>query len=486
MTRIQTIETAEAGNPAQEEELLAELARLRAENGKLQATLERRNGYIHAKVNQLLDVMGTKPLRQEELDDDSIQDFDPLGIIFESFRHILASLKEKNSQLQLMHDETVAIFAAAQVGIMVVDPDFRVLASNNRMKEIFFEELDEEAIRGELCRDMVCKGQIPDEYCAVRKILAGNELASFKGWKVRGHVFDVEAAPIHDLDGTVKRIVLVYNDITNLKNAQEELEKFNVELEERVTERTSQLLEVNNELESFCYSISHDLRAPLRHISGFSSILQEDYGDSLAEEGQQILRRIGTVSTRMGGMIDDLLRISRVSRSPLNCTGVDLSRLAETAATLYRAESPERAVRFDIAPGLVAHGDETLLGIVMQNLIGNAWKYTATTPDAIIQVGMTDVNGKQAFFVRDNGVGFDMAYRDKLFRVFERLHGDEFEGSGIGLATVLRIITRHHGEVWAEGEVGKGATFYFSLPSEKLTAQPEPSPASDIPRTGHG
>lgn len=475
MTRIQNCTTTEANNAAKrEEELRAELTELRAENCKLKATLQRRDSYIHAKVNQLLDVMGTKPLREEEFDDDSIQDFDPLGIIFESFRHILASLKEKNNQLQLLHDETVAIFAAAQVGIMVVAPDFRLLASNNRMREIFFEDLDEETLRGEFCRDLVCKGKIPDEFCAVRKILAGHELASFKGWEVRGHVFDVEAAPIHDQDGAVKRIVLVYNDITNLKKAQEELEKFNVELEKRVNERTAELQEVNNELESFCYSISHDLRAPLRHISGFSSILQEDYQDGFDETGQQILKRIGKVSNRMGGMIDDLLRISRVSRAPLTCTRVDLTRLAEISANLYRSEAPERTTRFDIAPGLVVYGDAALLGIVMQNLVGNAWKYTANNPDAVIQVGSTNVNGKEAFFVRDNGVGFDMTYRDKLFRVFERLHGDEFEGSGIGLATVLRIITRHRGEVWAEGEVGKGATFYFSLPKGETRGEPAP------------
>jgi len=473
MTRIQGCITAEGNAAQRNEELLAELAELRAENGKLKTTLQRRNSYIHAKVNQLLDVMGTKPLRKEELDDDSIQDFDPLGIIFESFRHILTSLKEKNSQLQLLHDETVAIFAAAQVGIMVVDPDFRVLSSNKRMKEIFFENIDEEALHGEFCRDLVCKGQIPDEFCAVRKILAGHDLASFKGWEVRGHVFDVEAAPIHDQEGTVRRIVLVYNDITNLKKAQGELEKFNVELEQRVNERTAQLQEVNNELESFCYSISHDLRAPLRHISGFSSILQEDYQDSLDEAGQQILRRIGKVSNKMGGMIDDLLRISRVSRAKLSCGRVDLTRLANVAANLYKETAPERRVRFEIEPGLVAYGDAALLGIVMQNLVGNAWKYTATNPDAVIQVGRTSVNGKDAYFVRDNGVGFDMTYRDKLFRVFERLHGDEFEGSGIGLATVLRIISRHHGEVWAEGEVGKGATFYFFLPEVCQQNQPE-------------
>lgn len=446
------------------EELLAELASLRSENEQLRTTLQRRNRYIRDKINQLLDVMGTKPLREEELDDDSIQDIDPLGIIFESFRHILASLKDKNSELQLLHDETVGIFAAAQVGIMVVDREFRILSSNNRMKQIFFEEAVDDQICGDHCRDLVCKGTVPDEFCAVRKILAGEELASFKGWEVRGHVFDVEAAPIHDVDGTVKRIVLVYNDITGLKRAQDELSQLNAELEQRVIERTTQFQEVNKELESFCYSISHDLRAPLRHISGFSNILLEDYRDRLDGEGLDFLHRICAVAARMGGMIDDLLRISRVSRTTISFNKVDLSRLAETAANLFRDAEPERSVRFDITPGLMAGGDATLLGMVLQNLIGNAWKYSATNPNAVIRFGTTRIKGKETFFVRDNGVGFDMTYRDKLFCVFERLHGEEFEGSGIGLATAQRIIHRHGGEIWAEGEVGKGATFYFTLP----------------------
>lgn len=455
-------------------ELFAELATLRDENRRLTAELRHSNAYIRDKVNQLLDVMGTKPLREEELADESIRDFDPLGIIFESFRHILASLKEKNCQLQLLHDETVAIFAAAQVGIMVVDRDFRVLSSNNMMKETFFGEIGGDAARGEFCRDLVCNGQIPHEFCAVRKILAGHKYASFKGWEVRGHVFDVEAAPIYDLDGTVSRIVLVYNDITNLKKAKDELGELNVALEQRVTERTSQLQEVNNELESFCYSISHDLRAPLRHINGFSSILQEDYHDRLDEGGRNLLRRICTVSNRMGGMIDDLLRISRVSRTKLNCNRVDLTHLAEMVAAIYREESPRRQVRFDIESGLVVDGDANLLEIVMQNLVGNAWKYSANVQNALIQVGRTESSNKEVvIFVRDNGVGFDMTYQDKLFRVFERLHGDEFEGSGIGLATVQRIISRHRGEVWAEGESGKGATFYFSLPKGSQQGQPK-------------
>lgn len=445
------------------EELLAESASLRQENAELHATLQRRDTYIRDKINQLLNVMGTKPLREEELEADTLQEFDPLGIIFDSFRHILTTLKEKNNQLQQMHDETVAIFIAAQVGIMVVDRDFRILSCNNRMKEIFFGELAESEIFGNHCSELVCKGQIPEEFCAVRKILSSDGLASFKGWEVQGHIFDVEAAPIHDADGSVKRIVLVYNDITDIKRVQADLNALNTQLEQRVIERTTQLQEANNELESFCYSVSHDLRAPLRHISGFANILSEDYGDRLDSEGGEYLKRICAVSCRMGRLIDDLLRISRISKAEMKFVDIDLSRAAEMAVAMFRDSDPERKVKVDIAKGLHSRGDATLLNMVVQNLIGNAWKYSALTPDAVIEMGKTTVDGKELFFVRDNGVGFDMAYHNKLFQVFERLHGEEFEGTGIGLATVQRIIARHSGEIWAESAVGKGSTFYFTL-----------------------
>lgn len=464
-------DTSMTGNNAETDEITAlrqELTRLRSANEQLTNTLQLRTGYIRTKVNQLLNVMGTKPLRDEELDGNSIVEFDPLGIIFESFRHILASLKEKNSQLQLLHDEMVAIFSAVQVGIMVVDRDFRVISFNPTMKNIFFTGLEDGAIFGELCSRIACNGQIPDEFCAVRKILEGAEFASFKSWEVRGRIFDVEAAPIHDSAGLVTRIVLVYNEITGLKKAQNELQQMNTELELRVAERTAQYQEINQELESFCYSVSHDLRAPLRHVSSFTTILAEEYSNKLDVTGRDMLVRICRGSEKMGRMIDDLLRISRVSLTEVNFVAVNLTSLAESTAAMLRDSDPERRVTFNIAKGLSARGDAALLGIVMQNLIGNAWKYSAGISAAVIEVGMKKIAGKEVFFVSDNGVGFDMTYRDKLFRVFERLHGEEFEGSGIGLATVQRIISRHRGEVWAESEVGTGATFYFTLPENKL------------------
>jgi PAS domain S-box-containing protein len=454
--------------------LRQEVALLRSTNEQLTASLLNSRSYIRAKVDQLLGIMGSNPLKQEELDDNSILEFDPLGIIFESFRHILASLQEKNSQLQMLRDEVLAIFASAQVGIMVLDRECRIISCNNRMKETFFKKYNDTDIFGTPCNEILCMGLIPDRFCKVRQILAGADTASVKGWEFQGRILDVEAAPIHDKAGEVKQIVLVYNDITRLKQSQQQLEQLNAELEQRVAERTALYQELNSELESFCYSVSHDLCAPLRHISNFTSILKEEHSGQLDDAGRDLLKRISRGSDKMGRMIDDLLRISRISRSAMKSVKVDLTRIAESLASMFRESDPKRSVTFKIAKGLSAYGDETLLELVLQNLIGNAWKYSAGVSEALIEFGRENINGKDTFFVKDNGVGFDMTYKDKLFCVFERLHGEEFEGNGVGLATVQRIISRHQGEVWANSQPGQGATFFFTLPHHEQHQKKKP------------
>jgi signal transduction histidine kinase/ActR/RegA family two-component response regulator len=235
-------------------------------------------------------------------------------------------------------------------------------------------------------------------------------------------------------------------------------------LEERVAERTAELAAVNKELEAFAYSVSHDLRAPLRSIDGFSQVLLEEYDDGLDADGQNYLRRVRAASQRMGELIDDLLRLSRVTRAEMIREKVDLSALAQEVAAQLQETQPERQVEFVIAEGLVANGDARLLRVVLENLLGNAWKFTGKQTCARIEFSCTETDGKPAYFVRDSGAGFDMAYADKLFGAFQRLHSTaEFEGAGIGLATIQRIIHRHGGQVWAKGAVGQGATFYFTL-----------------------
>ena len=220
----------------------------------------------------------------------------------------------------------------------------------------------------------------------------------------------------------------------------------------------------NRELESFSYSVSHDLRAPLRSVDGFSNILLKNYADRLDEQGCNFLQRMRAASQRMSQLIDDMLVLSRISRAELNKERIDLSALVETAVAQLRESFPEHTIEAVIQPGVTVEADRRLVRIVLDNLLGNTWKFTGKTPDARVEFGGEMRNGHMECFVRDNGAGFDMAYADKLFGAFQRLHSaNEFPGSGIGLATVMRVIHKHGGEVRAEGAVGQGATFWFTL-----------------------
>jgi light-regulated signal transduction histidine kinase (bacteriophytochrome) len=242
------------------------------------------------------------------------------------------------------------------------------------------------------------------------------------------------------------------------------LQKAHDELEQRVEERTAQLAAANKELEAFSYSVSHDLRAPLRSIDGFSLALIEDYAKRLDNEGKEHLRRIRAATQRMGTLIDDLLNLSRMTRAEIRKEIVNLSALAHSVAQGLREAQPERQVEFRIEDRLEAQADAHLLRVVLENLLGNACKFTSKKTLACVEFGKTQCNGSSAYFVRDNGAGFDPAHTNRLFGAFQRLHGTtEFPGTGIGLATVQRIIRRHGGQIWAEGAVEKGATFYFSL-----------------------
>jgi signal transduction histidine kinase len=263
-----------------------------------------------------------------------------------------------------------------------------------------------------------------------------------------------------------------------LSASKEELQRYATGLAQRVEERThelresnaalernaAQLLAANRELDAFAYSVSHDLRAPLRSIDGFSQVVLQDYADKLDEAGRDALQRVRAATQRMGALIDDLLKLARIGRAEMRREPVDLSGMAQDIVADLRRSTPERQVEFAIAPGLTAQGDARLLRVALENLLGNSWKYTAKQPRPRVEFAAVDVNGGRAFMVRDNGAGFDMQYADKLFGVFQRLHSStEFEGTGVGLATVMRIITRHGGRIWAEGAVDRGATFYFTL-----------------------
>ena len=237
-------------------------------------------------------------------------------------------------------------------------------------------------------------------------------------------------------------------------------------LEDLVAYRTDELHRANQELEAFSYSVSHDLRAPLRAIDGFSESLCEDYADQLDDTARDYLQRVRKNAQRMGQLIDDLLILSRVTRQEIKASRIDLSALSGEIIEQLRAEQPERTVQFEIEDNINILGDPGLVRIAMENLIGNAWKYTSKISHAKISLSTSLDNDKTAFKLQDNGAGFNMEYADKLFEVFQRLHGkDDYEGTGVGLATVKRVIERHQGSIWARSEKGKGASFFFTLPN---------------------
>lgn len=393
-----------------------------------------------------------------------------------SMYNVFRSAEENLQAVQRSEKRLQSYFSIDLLGMAITSPEKAWLEVNGRLCTLL--GYPEEELKTLTWEDLTHPGDLERERAEFNRLLRGERDGySLEKRFVRKDktVFPamIGVRCLRSPSGTPEQFVALILDISEQKSAEAALQEINATLEQRVTERTAQLETANKELEAFSYSVSHDLRAPLRHLIGFSDLLQKQAADNLDEKAKRHLNLIRDAAQRMGQLIDDLLAFSRMGRAKMTRQTVNLDVLVKSVLSDFERDLEDREVQWSIASLPEIHGDPALLRQVLQNLLANALKFTRGRAPATIEFGMQPNRmTEDTFFVRDNGAGFDMQFADKLFSVFQRLHkSSEFEGTGIGLANVRRIVHRHGGRTWAEGEVGKGATFYFSLPkSQKETA----------------
>ncbi len=374
--------------------------------------------------------------------------------------------RHRDPQVAQQTSETLfrGLFESAPDGILIVDDQGRIMLANTQTEALFGygrEELVGQTV------ELLIPERYRSEHLGLRDgyIRTPSTRPMGTGLELYGRRKDGSEFPISislsPIQNDGKQLVFAdIRDITAQRTAEQRISDLNRRLQSQNTE----LKAINQELEAFSYSVSHDLRAPLRAIDGFSQILINEHAGQLTDQGRDRLDRVRRAAQKMGALIDDMLTLSRVTRSEVRQVDVDLGALAREVMDSLRKQDPGREVAFSAAPDLAARGDPKLLRIALDNLLGNAWKFTGNRTNARIEFGADRQDGQAVYFIRDNGAGFDMAYSDKLFGAFQRLHDtQEFPGTGIGLATVQRIIHKHGGRIWAEAAVDQGATFYFSL-----------------------
>lgn len=387
------------------------------------------------------------------------------GIIV--YTEVITREMEMQEQLRVSEESFRGSFENAATGMAIANQTSRIFRVNEALCSIL--GYTKEEITGKTYVDLIHPGERKKHLRNMVQIRTGkmnhfhseDRYVHKKGFILWGIL---SVSVVRDKDGDPLYYIGQITDITGKKRAELELEKLNSELEKKVEERTRQLKLANKELESFSYSVSHDLRAPLRAIDGFSHAVLEDYSDKLDETGIGYLNRVRGASQKLSHLIDEFLDLARVSRASLHTTQINMTEIVNTVLGVLKSGDPERVIHFHVQEFVMAHADLQQMKIVMQNLLENAWKYSSGKENARIEFGMMHEGHRKIYYVRDNGAGFNMDYYEKLFIPFQRLHNqNEFSGSGIGLATVKRIIDRHHGTIWAESEEGRGAVFYFTL-----------------------
>jgi PAS domain S-box-containing protein len=392
---------------------------------------------------------------------------DEVGAVTDSFNHMLTQIQERDAALRQNEERFRQLANAVPAFVWTCDASGATIYFNEPWYE-YTGRTPADSLGFKWTQVMH-----PDDreayvrtwHNAIQKGEAFEAEARFRRFDDEYRWFLSRAHPLRDMSGNLSTWFGNSIDIEEKKQAEEKINEMNAMLEQRVQERTGQLEASNRELEAFSYSVAHDLRAPLRSIDGFNQALLEDYGKDFPPDAQELMQRARQASQRMSQLIDDLLNLSRVARAEMRHQRISLSEIAQSIATELQKNEPHRKVAFHIEPGLFAMGDDRLLRLVLENLLGNSFKFTRDKPEAKIEFGSLRQDGKRVLFVRDNGAGFKMEYANKLFGPFQRLHAaTEYPGTGIGLATVHRILMRHGGKIRPESKEGFGATFYFTLP----------------------